>query len=113
MQIPKNFKQVQKRVFQDKIFYHMKAEVATGGLGSVTMKPDHKSRKAYTGNVQFVSDKMIAEEYGLRIGVDINITSSDPLNMEKSDYIEYESELYKLTETPKYDSYCAYYAVRE
>lgn len=113
MRTPYSFKQAQKSVFQDKTFHCMKSMTVTGSIGSVTTQPDRKTRKKFTGNVQFVSDKMIAEEYGLRVGIDITVTSSESLGIKKGDYIEYGSELYRVTEAPEYDSYCAYYAIRE
>ena len=79
MNVPRSFKISQKRVFQDKTFFHYKPRVLTGTLGSVTTVPDRKMRRAHIANVQYVANKTIAEEYGLRIGIDIQITSSNPL----------------------------------
>lgn len=113
MRIPNSFKQAQKRVFQDKRIYHMRAKDVVGSLGSIVTEPDPETRRAYTANVQYVSDRMTAEEYGLRIGIDLRITASAPLCIQKGDYVEFGHNLYRVTETPKYDSYCAYYAARE
>ena len=113
MRIPDSFKQAQKRVFQDKRICHMRAKDVVGSLGSVVTEPDPETRRAYTANVQYVSDRIIAEEYGLRIGTDLCITVSEPLCIQKGDYVEFRQHLYCVTETPKYDSYCAYYAARE
>lgn len=113
MNIPNSFKEAQRRAFQDKCFCHMKSKEIVGSLGSITTEPDRCRCHRHVANVQYVQNEMIAEEYGLRLGVDIQITVSEPICIEKGDYVECGQYLYKVTETMKYDSYCAYYAVRE
>lgn len=46
-------------------------------------------------------------------GCELRITASAPLCIQKGDYVEFGHNLYRVTETPKYDSYCAYYATKE
>ena len=113
MRIPESFKQAQKRVFQDKIMYRYKAKNDVGGLGSVVTEPDYDTVVEYAVNVQFVSDAAVAEEYGLRIGTDISITTSSNISVEKGDYIKYLDDLYRVTESPRYDSHFVYLAKRE
>ena len=108
--IPASFKRVQKKVFQDKRFYHYKPKEEKGQLGSVTMVADKSTRKSCKANVQYLNDTTIAKEYGLTVGSDIIITAIDLYSIEKGDFVEYDNKMFEVVETPKYDSHNAFLA---
>lgn len=113
MNIPASFKRVQKKVFQDKRFYHYKPKEEKGQLGSVTTVPDNSSRKSCKANVQYLTNTTIAKEYGLTVGIDIHVTAVALHSIEKGDFIEYDNIMFEVIETPRYDSYSAFFAKRK
>lgn len=110
MNIPETFKRAQRDVFQDKSIYRYRSKKVTGSLGSITTEPDYDTVIEYRVNVQPVSDAALAEEYGLTVGRDIYISTSQPVNIEKGYYIKYSGELYNITEAQKFDSHYRYFA---
>ena len=111
--IPASFKRVQKKVFQDKRFYHYKPKEEKGQLGSVTTVPDNSTRKSCKANVQYLTNTTIAKEYGLTVGIDIHVTAEVLHGIEKGDFVEYDNTMFEVIETPKYDSYSAFFAKRK
>lgn len=113
VKIPASFKRTQKKVFQDKCFYHYKPKEVKGQLGSVTTVPDKSTRKNCKANVQYLTNTTIAKEYGLTVGIDIHVTAVELHNIEKGDFIEYNNTMFEVIETPRYDSYSAFFAKRK
>jgi len=110
MQIPQSFKDAQAAAFQDKSIMLLATITTTGSLGSVTVAPG-ADVSTHTCNVQFVADKLLAEQYGLELGRDIIVTAAS-LSIEKGAFIRYASIIYRVVEAPRYDAYVKLLAKR-
>jgi hypothetical protein len=103
MRIPDSFFAAQAAAMQDKVFERLETITSTGELGGVYETPG-EAISSHACNVQIVSDKLLAEEYGLAIGRDILVTARE-LPIEKGEYIRYAEQAYRVIEAPRYDAY--------
>ena len=110
MQIPQSFLEAQAAAFQDKSITLLATVTTTGSLGSATVSPG-ADISAYACNVQYVADKLIAEQYGLELGRDIIVTAA-ALPIEKGAFIRYADVTYRVVEAPRYDSHVELLAKR-
>lgn len=104
MLIDDRFKAIQKAVFQDKTVSLRPAEETVGTLGSVIRTPGAIIGTARV-NFQMLSDRLVAEEYGLTVNKDALMTCSDPVGVGKGDYVQYGGAVYLVHETPSFDSH--------
>ena len=102
MNIPDSFYTAQARL-QDKSIDRLATVETTGSLGGVYPSPGEVV-SSHACNVQIVTDKLLAEEYGLVIGRDILVTARS-LPVEKGEYVRYAGDVYKVVETPTFDAY--------
>lgn len=110
MNIPASFLQAQATVFQDKTIALLATVTTTGSLGSVTKSPG-ASVSTHSCNVQFASDKLLIEQYGLVAGQDIIITAGS-LPIVKDNFVSYDGVVYRVIETPRFDSHVKLIAKR-
>lgn len=103
MRIPASFFAAQATAMQDKSIERLATVESTGALGGVYAAPG-EALSSHDCNVQVVSDKLLAEEYGLAIGRDILVTARE-LPIEKGEFIRYAGQAYRVVEAPKYDAY--------
>lgn len=62
-------------------------------------------------NVQYVSDKLLVEQYGLTVGKDILVTAST-LPVSAGAYIKYNDIVYRVVEAPAHDTHVKLIAKR-
>jgi len=110
MQIPQSFRDAQAAAFQDKEITLLETVTARGALGGVTNTPG-VDVSAHACNVQVVSDKLTAEQFGLELGRDIIVTAAQ-LPIEKDAFIRWNGEIYRVEEAPHYDAYVKLLAKR-
>ena len=104
MQISDVFKAAQRATFQDKTIQYRPAVKRTGSLGSVTTGPG-EIIATYQANFQILSDALVAQEWGLTVARDAQVTSSARLPPKVGDYIQYDGAVYKVVGHPIYDSH--------
>ncbi len=96
MKIPDSFKAVQRVAMQDKtIAWHRAVEQGDPLRGSY-MAPAANAEESYLVNVRVISDALTAQQYGLRLGRDIQITSSDPLPIPVGDFVLWDERTYRI-----------------
>lgn len=110
MNIPQSFRDAQAAAFQDKQISLLTTVTATGTLGSVTKSPGTVV-STHACNVQYASDKLLVEQYGLVIGQDIIVTAGS-LPITKDAFISYAGTVYRVIETPRCDSHVKLVAKR-
>lgn len=104
MKIPDSFRKAIRDAFCDKTIEHYPAKTETDECGDTyTVKGDKAGE--YDVNIQIVTDATFAEEYGLTVGRDVCVTSPDSLNIERGDYIVYNSHTYIVDSVFEYDSH--------
>lgn len=109
MKIPESFKKAQKRAFQDKrIEHYRRAEATQDGEGN-DIEGALTLINTYDVNLVFISDRVIAEEWGLRLDKDVSVTYSDNYPIEHKDLIKYNNVLYEVIGKPVKDSHTALY----
>lgn len=104
MRIPDSFKAAQAAAFQDKHIEHLSTDTHTGTLGGSVTTPGQDVLGSYPCNVQVVTDQLLAQEYGLMVGQDIQATAAS-LPIQKGEYLRYAGQIYRVVEAPRYDAY--------
>ncbi len=105
MRIPDSFKAAQQAAFQDKTIQHFAAVETAGALGGKTRTPAPTPSGSYQVNVRILSDALTAQEYGLRLGRDIQITSSDALPIPAGEYVKWDGRTYHIVGALPRDSH--------
>lgn len=106
MKIPDSFRRAQRAIFQDKTIAHHPAVDSTDALGGKYKGPTEAPKASYTGvNVQVLSDALAAQEYGLRLGMDVLLTCADPLCIPAGDYVQWGAGMYRITAVLQHDSH--------
>ena len=108
MRIPQSFKEAQSRAFQDKQVWHRPKVTTTGGLGTAQSYPSTELAESYLVNLQRLSDELVAQEWGLVLARDAQMTVSDILGLPVGDYIQHGSLVYKIVGNPSADSHDRY-----
>lgn len=111
MNIPQSFLDAQAAAFQDKTIALLATVTTTGALGSVTKSPG-ASVSTHTCNVQYASDKLLVEQYGLVVGQDIIVTAGVGLSIAKDAFISYGGAVFRVIEAPRCDSHVKLIAKR-
>ena len=62
-------------------------------------------KDTFKGNVNFSKCKQIREEYGLDYDIDINITTSNTIEVKMNDIIQYDNICYIITDLFIFDSH--------
>jgi hypothetical protein len=96
MRIPDSFKAAQKAAMQDKTITWHPAADSTDALGGKYKVPADESVGSYQVNVRVISDALAAQQYGLQLGRDIQITSSDALPIPVGDFVAWEGRKYRI-----------------
>lgn len=104
MQISDMLKNIQRNLFQDKEIAHRPKVETKGSLGSITVGPGAIAQ-TYPVNFQLISDALMAQEWGLVVAQDAVVTSSDPLPIELSDYVQHGGKVYRVVGHPVHDSH--------
>lgn len=109
MNIPQSFKDIQKKVFQDKTIQHYTKVFTTDSEGHrIDGTPTLVA--TYTVNAQVLSDKVEAEAWGLEVTRDIRITSSDgALTIARNDLVKWNDVFYEVIGDDSRDAYQALY----
>jgi len=110
MNIPQSFLDAQAAAFQDKLITLLETVSTNDALGGVTLSAG-TAVSMHPCNVQYVNDKITAEEYGLKIGQDIIVTAA-ALPIGKGDFIRYGGITFRVLEAPQYDAYIKLFAER-
>jgi len=110
MNISQSFRDAQAAAFQDKQISLLATVTSTGTLGSVTKSPG-AAVSTHACNVQYASDKLLVEQYGLVIGQDIIVTAGS-LPVSKDAFISYGGVVFRVIETPHCDSHVKLIAKR-
>lgn len=110
MNIPQSFLDAQAAAFQDKLITLLETVATNDALGGVKLSAG-TAVSMHSCNVQYVNDKITAEEYGLKIGQDIIVTGSD-LPVGAGAFIRYGGITFRVIEAPHYDAYTKLLAVR-
>lgn len=105
MKIPESFKKAQKRAFQDKHIEHYQRAVMTQDSEGNDIEGILTLLNSYDVNLVFISDKVIAEDWGLRLDKDVAITYNDDLPIQHKDLIKYNNEYYEVIGKPITDSH--------
>jgi hypothetical protein len=111
MNIPNSFKEAQKRVFQDKtitVFAETTTQDAEGGLVK-----SHTDQSTFQANVHLVSDMVKAEMYGLSVNSDIQVVSSETVDVDRNALIGYAGDLYRVTGIEHKDSHTVLFCKRD
>jgi hypothetical protein len=95
MKIPDSFRTAQ-RALQDKIIAWHPAVEQTDARGDSYKEPTAEPAGTYQVNVRVISDALTAQQYGLRLGRDIQITSSDALPIPEGDFVAWEGRQYRI-----------------
>lgn len=104
MRIPDSFKSAQ-RALQDKTIAWHKAVESTGTLGGKYTTPAEAVERTFQVNARVLSDALQAQEYGLRLGRDMQATASDNLPIPPGDYVEWDGRLYRVVGIVPRDSH--------
>jgi hypothetical protein len=108
MKIAQSFLDAQKRVFQDKTIGHYSRTNTKDAEGNVIAgTPTLVSTLEV--NVIPISDKVIAEDWGLRLSKDIQITISSTTVITRTDLIKYKNSFYEVVGKDERDAYTALY----
>ena len=110
MKIPQSFLDAQAATFYDRLITLLDTDETIDALGGITRSPG-TALSMHQCNVQFVSDKLTVEEYGLRIGQDIIVTAAT-LPIGKGDFIRCGGITFRVVEAPRYDAYVKLLAKR-
>lgn len=110
MNIPQSFLDAQAAAFQDKQISLLATVSTTGALGSVTKSPGAVV-STHACNVQYATDKLLVEQYGLVVGQDLIITAG-ALPIAKDSFISYDGFVFRVVETPQFDSHVKLIAKR-
>jgi len=105
MKIPERFKQKQAEVFQDKAVEHYLPVVTKGALNTETTAPAQEASGTYRVNFRTVTDALKAQEYGLTVGRDAAMKSSNPLPVMLGDFIRHGGKLYRVVGDLPRDAY--------
>lgn len=105
MLITDSFKDAINRTFMDKTVKYRPAVEVVGGLGSVVIKPADISAGSYKCNVQVLSDAVTAQEWGLTVGQDLKLTTTEPIPCERADYLDYSGKVYRIDGIIERDSH--------
>ena len=87
MKIPDKFKDMQARVFQDKVVEHFLPVSTSGSLGTPASRPADAPSGRYQVNFTLVTDDLIAQEWGLTINRDAVMAASFPPPVEEGHFI--------------------------
>lgn len=109
MRIPESFKKAQKRAFQDKRIEHYRRTVMIQDSEGNDIEGALTLLNSYVVNLVFISDKVIAEEWGLKLDKDVSVTYSDNYPIEHKDLIKYNGVLYEVIGKPVKDSHTTLY----
>lgn len=102
--ISASFTAAQQAAFQDKPVKIRPAVEVTGGLGSVSTQAGSVS-ETVLANFQYVSDKLLAEEWGLTISKDAVMTRTVSCELFKGDFVQYDSTVFRVIEAIRHDSH--------
>ena len=104
MNIPASFKAAQQKAFQDKSIMIRPAVEVTGSLGSVTVDAG-ASIGTVLASVQYISDAIFAQEWGLTVAQDAVMTRSTSCQLFKGDFVQYNGTVFRVIEAPVHDSH--------
>lgn len=104
MNIPASFKAAQQKAFQDKSIMIRPAVEVTGSLGSVTVDAG-ASIGTVLASVQYISDAIFAQEWGLTVAQDAVMTRSTSCQLLKGDFVQYNGTVFRVVEAPVHDSH--------
>lgn len=108
MKIDQSFLDAQKRTFQDKPIGHYTKTNTKDAEGNV-IAGTSTLIGSYMVNVIPISDKVIAESWGLRLSKDIQVTISAVVSINRTDLIKYKNSFYEVVGKDERDSYTALY----
>lgn len=106
MKIDQAFLDAQKRVFQDKSIGHYTKTNTKDAEGNI-IPGTPTLVQSYLVNVLPITDRVLAEDWGLRLSKDIQITFSGTLNVNRMDLIKYKNSFYKVVGKDERDAYTA------
>lgn len=109
MKIPESFKTAQKHAFQDKTVEHYRLSEMTQDSEGNDIKGVETLVGTYQVNLNYVTDRVVAEEWGLRIDKDINVSYSDLLDIRHNDLIKHNNVLFEVIGKVVKDSHTALY----
>lgn len=104
MNIPASFKVAQQKAFQDKTVMIRPAVEVIGSLGSVTVDAG-ASIGTVLASVQYVSDAIFAQEWGLTVAQDAIMTRSVSCQLFKGDFVQYNGTVFRVIEALAHDSH--------
>jgi len=106
MNIPQSFKDAQKAAFQDKTIQHYTKTSTKDAEGHV-IAGTPTLVGPYTVNASVISDKLVAEAWGLKVSRDILITCSEVLAIARNDLIKWKDQFYEVVGDDSRDAYTA------
>lgn len=105
MVISEKFRRAQSQTFQDKIIEIYPEEKSSGSLGTPQSQPGDTAVWCGKVNFHIITNELQAQEYGLQLGKDATVTSSDSIPAEVGQYIKYSCDFYRITEIIPRDAY--------
>lgn len=109
MKIPESFKTAQKRTFQDKTVEHYRLSEMTQDSEGNDIDGAMNLIGTYLVNLRLLTDRVVAEEWGLEVEKDVSITYNDDLPILHNDLIKYNNEYFKVIGKPMTDSHTKLY----
>lgn len=108
MKIPDKFKDMQVRVFQDKVVEHFLPVSTSGSLGTPASWPADAPSGRYQVNFTLVTDDLKAQEWGLSINRDAVMMASFPPPVEEGHFIRRNGQFYRVAGVQSFDAYTRY-----